>query len=51
MVKDFASQYIFSIEEGIFFPDASGPCTYCPYGDICRYGTKGMNRIRREKTR
>jgi len=49
-MKEWASKYIDSIEEGIFPPDASGPCTYCSYSNLCRYETKGINKIRRERS-
>ncbi|GEM_PF-1938619 len=49
-IKKFVSRHIDSIEGGIFYPDASGPCDYCSYKDICRYVTKGINKKRVEKT-
>ncbi|MBN1571712.1 MAG: exodeoxyribonuclease V subunit gamma [Deltaproteobacteria bacterium] len=49
-MRENALKVIDSIEGGIFYPDASGPCDYCSYKDICRYITKGINKKRVERT-
>ncbi len=49
-MKEWVSKYVNAIEEGVFPPDASGPCTYCSYSNLCRYETKGINKIRRERS-
>ena len=49
-MKEWVSKYVDSIERGVFPPEVSDFCKFCSYGNLCRYETKGINKIRRERS-